>query len=139
MRRLERSHNDPDIIVPILRSGILAREFCRYSVRAKVIAVFERSIYADRVDLRLLRMRGATQHSLPSGRYSLLGPDLHRLDRTSFRLAHLFDYLIGERKQLVRNLEPKRLGGFRLITNWYFVGNCTGRSPGFSPRRIRSM
>src|SRR3954463_5855005 len=27
---------------------------------------------------------GATQHSLPSGRYSLLGPDFHRLDRTSF-------------------------------------------------------
>src|SRR5262245_13321161 len=26
----------------------------------------------------------ATQHSLPSGCYSLLGPDLHRLDRTSF-------------------------------------------------------
>src|SRR5262245_8036822 len=25
-----------------------------------------------------------TQHSLPSGRYSLLGPDFHRLDRTSF-------------------------------------------------------
>src|SRR6476469_6412888 len=31
---------------------------------------------------------GATQHSLPSGRYSLLGPDFHRLDRTSLRLAH---------------------------------------------------
>src|SRR5262249_53023270 len=30
----------------------------------------------------------ATQHSLPSGRYPLLGPDLHRLDRTSLRLAH---------------------------------------------------
>src|SRR3954463_13826722 len=27
---------------------------------------------------------GGTQHSLPSGRYSLLGPDFHRLDRTSF-------------------------------------------------------
>src|SRR5512133_3645117 len=27
---------------------------------------------------------GVTQHSLPSGRYSLLGPDFHRLDRTSF-------------------------------------------------------
>src|SRR5215831_7968722 len=26
----------------------------------------------------------ATQHSLPSGRYPLLGPDFHRLDRTSF-------------------------------------------------------
>src|SRR5712691_6440258 len=30
----------------------------------------------------------ATQHSLPSGRYPLLGPDFHRLDRTSLRLAH---------------------------------------------------
>src|ERR1700747_1909159 len=29
----------------------------------------------------------AAQHSLPSGRYSLLGPDFHRLDRTSLRLA----------------------------------------------------
>src|SRR5256886_16007186 len=35
----------------------------------------------------------ATQHSLPSGRYPLLGPDLHRLDRTSLRLAHPFDHL----------------------------------------------
>jgi hypothetical protein len=35
--------------------------------------------------------------SLPSGRYSLLGPDLHRLDRTSFCLAHSFDHLVGER------------------------------------------
>src|SRR2546421_9857459 len=26
----------------------------------------------------------ATQHSLPAGRYPLLGPDFHRLDRTSF-------------------------------------------------------
>src|SRR3954463_16499246 len=26
----------------------------------------------------------ATQHSLPSRRYSLLGPDFHRQDRTSF-------------------------------------------------------
>src|SRR2546426_4184287 len=35
----------------------------------------------------------AAQHSLPSGRYSLLGPDFHRLDRTSLRLAHSFDHL----------------------------------------------
>jgi hypothetical protein len=27
--------------------------------------------------------------------YSLLGPDFHRLDRTSFRLAHAFDHLAG--------------------------------------------
>src|SRR6478735_8403550 len=37
--------------------------------------------------------------SLPSGRYSLLGPDFHRLDRTSLRLAHLFNHLVGTRKQ----------------------------------------
>src|ERR1700730_6929860 len=49
----------------------------------------------------------ATQHSLPSGRYSLLGPDLHRLDRTSFVLAHLFDHVIGEREQFVWNGEPE--------------------------------
>ena len=29
-----------------------------------------------------------------SGRYPLLGPDFHRLDRTSLRLAHLFDHLV---------------------------------------------
>src|SRR5215813_812975 len=36
----------------------------------------------------------AAQHSLPSGRYSLLGPDFHRLDRTSLRLAHSFYHLV---------------------------------------------
>src|SRR4029079_14363254 len=46
---------------------------------------------------------GATQHSLPNGRYSLLGPDLHRLDRTSLRLAHSFDHLVGAGEQRGRN------------------------------------
>jgi hypothetical protein len=41
----------------------------------------------------------ATQHSLPSGRYPLLGPDFHRLDRTSLRLAHSFDHLVGAGEQ----------------------------------------
>src|SRR5947209_20397619 len=52
----------------------------------------------------------ATQHSLPSGRYPLLGPDLHRLDRTSLRLAHLFDHLVGAGKQHGRHIEAERLG-----------------------------
>src|SRR5215470_310602 len=51
----------------------------------------------------------ATQHSLPSGRYPYLGPDFHRLDRTSLRLAHSFDHLVGEREELVRNFQSKRL------------------------------
>src|SRR5258705_12710720 len=56
----------------------------------------------------------ATQHSLPSGRYPLLGPDFHRLVRTSLRLAHLFDHLGGRREQVLRNDQAKRLGGFEV-------------------------
>ena len=51
-----------------------------------------------------------TQHSLPSGRYSLLGPDFHRLDRTSLRLAHSFDDLVGASQQGGSQVEPKGFG-----------------------------
>jgi hypothetical protein len=47
----------------------------------------------------------AAQHSLPSGRYSLLGPDFHRLDRTSLRLAHSLDHLVGTEQCRSRHLE----------------------------------
>src|SRR5436189_1662031 len=53
----------------------------------------------------------ATQHSLPSGRYSLLGPDFHRLDRTSLRLAHSLDHLVGASDEHRRHVEAERLGG----------------------------
>jgi hypothetical protein len=56
----------------------------------------------------------ATQHSLPSGRYSLLGPDLHRLDRTSLRLAHLLDHLVGTGDQCRRDFKAERFGGFEV-------------------------
>src|SRR5262249_30562301 len=35
-------------------------------------------------------------------------------------------------------VRPSALAVFRLITNSYFVGACTGRSAGFSPLRMRS-
>src|SRR6266478_158713 len=47
---------------------------------------------------------GATQHSLPSGRYPLLGPVFHRLDRTSLPSA-----LIRSPRQRGR-AAPKRWG-----------------------------
>ena len=48
------------------------------------------------------------QHSLPSRRYSLPRPVFHRLDRTSLRLAPLFNDLIGEVEQRRRNLDAER-------------------------------
>src|SRR6516165_4488423 len=71
----------------------------------------------------------ATQHSLPSGRYSLLGPDFHRPDRTSLRLAHSLDHLVGDGEQLVWNIQIKRFCGlpidheleFRRLLNRQFT------------------
>jgi hypothetical protein len=64
----------------------------------------------------------ATQHSLPSGRYSLLGPDFHRLDRTSFALAHLLDYLVSEREHIRRNRNAKRHGSLEVDDKFKFGG-----------------
>jgi Protein of unknown function (DUF2877) len=51
MRPRKRSNAGSDIIVPILRSGILARECCRRGRHAEVEAVFERSIYLRSGDM----------------------------------------------------------------------------------------
>src|SRR5262244_685957 len=56
----------------------------------------------------------ATQHSLPSGRYPLLGPDLHRLDRTSLRLAHSLDHLVGAGDDRRRHVDAERLRGLEI-------------------------
>src|SRR5947208_6235930 len=55
-----------------------------------------------------------TQHSLPSGRCPLLGPDFHRLDRTSLRLAHSFNHLIRQREQRGWHRHPKFFRGLEV-------------------------
>src|SRR5262249_11242027 len=80
----------------------------------------------------------ATQHSLPSGRYSLLGPDLHRLDRTSFAWRTHSITSSERASTLGGTARPSALAALRLITSSYLFGACTGSSAGFSPFRMRS-
>src|SRR4051812_6465477 len=80
----------------------------------------------------------ATQHSLPSGRYSLLGPDFHRLDRTSFawRTHSITSSLSASSVGGIAR--PSDLAVLRLITSSNLVGCSTGKSPGFAPFKMRS-
>src|SRR5262245_16907369 len=80
----------------------------------------------------------ATQHSLPSGRYSLLGPDFHRLDRASFAWRTHSITSSASASSVGGISRPSDFAVLRLITRSYLVGACTGRSPGFSPLRMRS-
>src|SRR6187200_2804321 len=79
-----------------------------------------------------------TQHSLPSGRYSLLGPDLHRLDRTSFAWRTHSITSSARASSVGGTLRPSSLAVATLMTSSsYFVGCCTGSSSAFAPRRMR--
>src|SRR5262245_47941141 len=79
----------------------------------------------------------ATQHSLPSGRYSLLGPDFHRLDRTSFawRTHSITSSAMASTDG--GTSRPSAFAVLRLMGSSNLVAACTGRSAGFSPLRMR--
>src|SRR5580693_8439262 len=72
------------------------------------------------------------QHSLPSGRYALLGPDFHRLDRTSLRLAHSFDHLVGAGEERGWDGDPE---GFRPFEDLVDIR----RGPPIERRRLRPV
>src|SRR5678816_2872442 len=80
----------------------------------------------------------ATQHSLPSGRYSLLGPDFHRQDRASFAWRTHSTTLSARTRNDSGIERPSALAVVRLMTRSNLVGCSTGMSPGFAPRRILS-
>src|SRR5262245_19321932 len=81
----------------------------------------------------------ATQHSLPSGRYSLLGPDFHRLDRTSFAWRTHSITSLAPADSPSGTSRPSVLAVLRLMISSIFVTCCTGRSAGFSPLRMRPV
>src|SRR4029453_15154347 len=81
----------------------------------------------------------ATQHSLPSGRYSLLGPDFHRLDRASFAWRPHSIPSSAVASSVAGTLRPSALAVLRLITSSNFVACITGKSAGFSPLRMRPV
>jgi hypothetical protein len=78
----------------------LSRRMCEQGYRRDVLA---RSLMSSFVHRYTPPSPVATQHSLSSRRYPLLGPDFHRLDRASLRLAHLLDHLVGAREYGRRN------------------------------------
>src|SRR5262249_36316546 len=74
----------------------------------------------------------ATQHSLPSGRYSLLGPDFHRLDRTSFAWRTHSITSSAPAMSVGGTVRPIAFAVLRLMTSSNLVGCKMGRSAGFS-------
>src|SRR5215475_684879 len=75
-----------------------------------------------------------------AGRYPLLGPDFHRLDRTSFWLAHSFDHLVGGYEKRIWHREVECLGGFevddksvhRWLLKWQIISVSTLISDSFT-------
>src|SRR5438477_10374909 len=73
----------------------------------------------------------ATQHSLPSGRYSLLGPDFHRLDRTSFAWRTHSMTSSARPSSVGGTVSPSAFAVLRLTAKLNLVGCITGKFAGF--------
>src|SRR4051794_24861326 len=78
----------------------------------------------------------ATQHSLPSGRYSLLGPDFHRLDRASFAWRTHSITPSARASSVGEISRPSAFAVVRFMMRSNLVGCSTGKSAAFAPRKI---
>src|SRR5215472_9006344 len=113
-------------------------EVARWMVRSGLALSFKRYSHEyDAEETAAIEAR-AGQHSLPSGRYSLLGPDFHRLDRASFawRTHSITSSAVASSVGGISRPSVFAIVRFMMRSN--LVGNSTGRSPGFAPCRILS-
>ena len=81
---------------------------------------------------------GLTQHSLPGGLLGLTWAGLSPADRASF--AGAFTYSITSSalaERLGGTSMPSALATLKLIVSLYLVAIWIGKSPGFSPARMR--
>src|SRR6202022_679826 len=80
----------------------------------------------------------ATQHSLPSGRYALPGPDLHRLIAPALPGAFPHSITSSARVRSVGGTSrPRAWAVLRFMNSSIRVDCWTGKLASFSPLRIR--
>src|SRR5438067_12604823 len=77
----------------------------------------------------------ATQHSLPSGRYSLLEPDFHRQDRDSFAWRTHSITSSARASRVGGTSRPIAFAVLRFTANSNLVGCSIGSSAGLVPRK----
>src|SRR5262245_37236225 len=80
----------------------------------------------------------AAQHSLPSGRYPLLGPDFHRLDRTSLCWRTYSITSSARARSEGGMVRSSAFAAFMLFAGSNFVGCSIGKSAGLAPFAIWS-
>jgi hypothetical protein len=81
----------------------------------------------------LLPPKAVVRADMPGGRVCAQ-EETHAPQQT----ASLFDHIIGALLENQWHSDPERLGGLEVDNQLVLVGDCTGRSLGFSPLRMRS-
>src|SRR5262249_42652841 len=109
------------LLQPLLQS-------CNATLRLRIVCVVAAQHRDPPYPVRRLRRRSARRKQ----------PSSHTAEKHDERAAP-HSITSSARTSTVGGMSmPSALAAFRLMTVWYLVGACTGRSAGFSPLRMRS-